>query len=241
MKDIIIFSVGAVSVVLLLVHLAIQHWNEPERVRTRQLQAIPIVPLREVVEGELVRVTGKVKLDHDTALEAPLTGRRCGAFVIQVTQNTHSRKAGIVELIHRIKATDFVIEDETGEALVEVDGAEVILVRDRAEGASGTLKPTVRAQHLLDEHDIEGKGLILQKDLRFREGILAPHEEVTILGQAHRVNASEGGHGSSYRERATRLVFSVGSAGVLTISDDPEAVASAGRASRLGERTEIDP
>jgi len=221
----ILFAIAfAVVSIGISVGFALQYWNHPDRVAKRRITAMPLVPIADVSEGDLVRISGAVKVDRKTVLEAPLTGRRCAGYVVEVFHATHRRDEGTVELVREQQLTNFVLEDATGSAHIDTFGAELVLVRDRAESISGTLEPGVRAQHLLDDHGIESKGFLLQKNLMFREGILAPNEKITVVGKARREGDLSSSERSGYRDSATQLVLTGGGAGVLMISDDPKTV-----------------
>ena len=197
-----------------------------ERARHRRaIKRAPLVSLGDVMEGASVRVTGTVVAASDELKEAPLSGRPCVLYDVEVDQrrNQGRNSAWVPVIREKDFVASFWLEDDSGRALVQFDWPEVVLTRD-ANFRSGILKePKPRLREYLSSHGESAQGIVFNKDLRYREGALEPGEQVTVLGVAHlEPDPDPAATADGYRGRAMRLVLRSPEDGEMLLSDVPD-------------------
>lgn len=187
------------------------------------LRRARVTPLRDVRDG-VARVTGRLGYAGEP-LVAPLTGRRCAYYEVWVEQPGPggSRRT----ILHQTAGQDFCLRDDTGKALVEIDGALFAVVKD-AHTRSGTgADKGAHLEAMLARHQAKPASSMYHDELRYREGVLEEGEHVSVLGKATWEPDPEPGAESrdgGYREPPMRLVFSSPGAFKLLVSDDPAAL-----------------
>jgi hypothetical protein len=198
-------------------------WFSADHVGKRRLRSVASTPIAKAQEGALVKITGRLVLADQAELEGPLTGRRCVAYLVEVKERTQSgAKANWDTIIVKDNAVAFVVEDDTGRALVVASGAHLILVRDGHVRSGSLSDHAERAEAFLKVHGTPSENILrMKKSLRYEEGVLERGEEVSVLGvavweQVPDFMRSEGQEGG-----ARCLVLRPLRGGSLTISDDP--------------------
>lgn len=197
--------------------------SEQYKVR-RAIKRAQRVPLAGVVDGSLVRVTGEARPRDGQHITAPLTGRACLLYEVIVEEYVSRGKSGSWKTI--ITEKDFVPTfwlAEGGErALVKLDFPMVLLDQD-ASFRSGILKePDEVLVDFLAQHLEAAQGLIFNRNLRYREGIIARGEQVTVLAVAKtEPDPDPAAVPDGYRSRAMRLVLRSPAQGEMMLSDKP--------------------
>jgi hypothetical protein len=162
-------------------------------------------------------------------LSSPLTGRTCAYYEILVEEyHSGTDDDGYWEtMIQESQGQDFVIEDDTGTAIVNPIGAQVALTVD-SRTKSGTFDaPTEQERNYLNSHGQEGEGWWgFNKSLRYREGILEAGEAVAVLGRGVKEPDPDGvEQARGYRSAPPmRLRMRGSQKGPLLISDDTSTV-----------------
>jgi hypothetical protein len=177
-----------------------------------------LTALRDVAEGARVRVVGRLEL-VEPALAAPITRRGCAAYRVELQALDEGRRVFVTDE----QTQDFLVRDQHGElARVRARAAHLLFDHDAElrTGRAATLSPPVAA--FLARHRQETR-TALGRPLSYfvREGVLAPGQEIAIVGRARREIDRSGRHGS-YRHPPTRLVFDAA-------GDEPLYVAPARR------------
>lgn len=218
-------SAGIVSV------FGLVWWLSPRQRTLRALRAAPRVRVVDARAGELVRIVGRLR-PRATPLIAPLSGRACASYDLQVDVRRKSGKSSHwSQLFHERASCDFAVEDESGIALVETSSFECAIVLDHHR-TSGTFDDaTPDLERLLARHGQSSTDLFgFNRGLRYREGLLEAGEEVAVLGRARweddpEAGAMAPGPTSGYREtaRPKRLVIEAADGPVLA-SDEPGAL-----------------
>jgi hypothetical protein len=197
-------------------------FSDEAKVR-RAIRSAHRVSIAEAKAGEIVRVAGKVKA-LGPLHAAPLSGRPCVYYEVSVEEYRSSGKSGKwVEIIHDTDGSDFLVVDATGKARVSTREMKALIVRDhkRESGTLNEAPPDLEAY--LARHGRKSKGWIFNRNIRYREGVLAPGEEVVVLGEAaweQDPDPTEAGTG--YRNSPKRLVLRSRPDGLLLASDEPE-------------------
>ena len=190
-----------------LIESAIDGWV---RWRTRRL---PVTPLDRVTDGARVKIVGRLDAG-ESPLEAPITGRACAAWSVEVQR----AGAGWETIVVEESAREFVLRDGSARpALIRASRAHVVFDAD-SWSAPGQPSPRMRnflARHRLPERRMLGEPILY----RYVEGVLEPGEEITVVGVA-RLEIDPSGSAVSYREPPMRALLDAAAA-PLWILDGP--------------------
>lgn len=166
----------------------------------KAMREMPRTAVSAVRPGTMVKLVGRVRL-LETPLQAPLTGQPCAYFHLCIQHRELDSEddafgrtrltSSWVTIRHAVERRPFLLEDETGSALVKLDAPEVLILRAATE-ISGLLRPP--PPQLLDYMLEHGLPEWRFRSLRWEERILAEGEEVAVLGRAT-VEAGDGGVG----------------------------------------------
>jgi hypothetical protein len=169
---------------VLLVGLVVTYWFSDDARTRRLLKEAPARKIREIQEGMVVRVTGRLRPAADL-VQAPLSGRHCAYYEVLVEERRSTGKSSRwYDVLREVKARDFEVEDGTGVVLVRMGACKVAITKD-THTRSGTFDNASAAERaLLERNGEESTGLLgFNRTLRYEEGALEPGEEVTVLGQ----------------------------------------------------------
>lgn len=216
-SDIWIYIILAVGVI------AVCGWyfSKSNRLK-RQLRSMKSWPLAELPEDTQGRVVGHAQaLQH--VLTSPLTGRPCVYYIAKVEEHRSSGRSSYWKtIISESNFVPFQLIDQTGRAIVDPAGAEVVLDFD-GSSSSGTFNeanPTQEA--FLQRHGHKSKGWIFNKGLRYREAVIHIGETVAVMGAGVREPDPDASPTAEYRGApATRLRLMHSAKCPLVISDDP--------------------
>lgn len=177
--------VGVVFIALAVGGVVFSMWwfSEDTKIR-RTLKSTPTRAIATLQEGEVVRVTGRLRPAGDL-LRAPLTGRPCAYYLVEVHESQKRGKSSTwVEIAQEVQRLDFEVVDATGTALVRMDASKVLLTRDM-HSRSGLFDDANEAEKaFLARCSEESTGFLgFNRTLRYQEGVLEPDEMVTVLGR----------------------------------------------------------
>jgi len=189
--------------------------SEPEKIK-RALRKAARWPIAELPENTHGRIVGRARAVEKT-LTSPLTGRTCVYYVVQVNKGDGKAKE---MLFRESKGVPFMIEDDTGRALVDPSDSQITLEFDRAT-ASGYFDPaTPVEQALLERYGIASKGWVFNKVLDYSESVIEIGETVAVLGSGIREPDPDAEPNAAYRgEAPTRLRLTSSARYPLVISD----------------------
>ncbi len=201
-------------------------WFSADQVAKRRLEKAKAVSIADAPEGAIVKVTGRLVFEGEAALEGPLTGRTCAGFTVVVKERRQSGKSSYWKTVLDIHDTvDFVVEDETGRALVKAGGAKLLLIRDEHIRSGFLTDAPIHAEALLLDNGMKSENFLgMNKAMTFAEGVLEPGEEVAILGVGTWEMDPDPTRSEGYRDRAKRLVIDMADDGTMIISDDPSTL-----------------
>lgn len=197
----------------------------------RQLGAIRTIgktearPIGEVPEAGLAKIVGVVR-HAEEPLTAPLTGRPCAHYeaAIQHYVGGHgAARTGPWETErqqHESRAT-FLVEDDTGRAIVETDGAWFLLEAmdlqqelSKGEPRSDGMRELRRAQGLDDDANA-------RLGERYLEGIIGELQRVAVYGRCSWEPDPDPGAGADYRSVPRRVRLSAPPGGKVLITTEP--------------------
>lgn len=191
----------------------------------RDVRSYPVRPVREVVDGEVVRVVGRVEY-VGTPLAAPISGRGAAVFRVVVQERVQSGRSSTWRRVtEEVEAQPFVVRDATGAAFVRDPSPEVLLVEDHEQRSGFLRDATPELAAYLARFGQDSVGMLgMNRTLRYLEGVVEQGETIAVVGRA-RWEADDSGGASSgdYRSSPKRLVIEPTEARSVRISDEPGA------------------
>ncbi|MCB9569069.1 MAG: hypothetical protein H6710_17960 [Myxococcales bacterium] len=214
------------GLVVILAYAAHRWWTSEGEVTKRMLRGAAPVAIGEYPDGGCRRVDGELEI-LERELQAPLSGRRCAAYEIIIEESTDKDWR---QVARDVKVVPFVLRDGSGRAIIKPESASLSIVAD-VHTCSGTFQdPGPRELALLDRLGLSARGLLFNRSLRYREGVLEPGERVAALGYGA-VSADEeaGGahHDGGYRQPGGRTKVTI--SGAVYLSDDPSVLSPGAR------------
>jgi len=175
--------VGALVLVLVVggisAGIASWYWSGTVRLR-RALRGAKHVSIADAPEGAVVRLDGRV-VEGET-LEAPLTGRRCVYYLAIIEEfEAGSTPDSWREIAREARGVRFAIEDGTGRAIVDPDGARVDVELDRTLQSGSLEEPTAAQRAFLERQGVQLTGWSFNKTLRYREGVFEIGEPIAVM------------------------------------------------------------
>jgi hypothetical protein len=213
---------GAISIAMLGVSVAIRivsrYVSKVNRIKRllRDAQAQPIAQLPESTLGKLVGVARPL----GETLVGPVSSRHCLYYIAIVEHNRGS--SDWTRIIKEAKGVPFPLVDGTGRALVDPQGADVLLTFDGDSRSDEFHDADPVQEAFLRRHGQNSKGRWVNKELRYKEAVIEADDTVAVLGQGIREPDPEMALAQDYRTGPpTRLRLTSSPRFPLVISDDP--------------------
>ncbi len=185
----------------------------------RRVNKMRLTPMRDVVDGRRVKVSGIVDLPAPP-LTAPLSGRPCAAWSVVLQEPAEGWHTVAQESV----AAEFSLVDETGmSARVTAGNVEIVYSLDVGVESGWNRPPTERLREILVRHQKELDSFF-GRPRRYRalEGVIEHGERVTVVGRARReIDPNPRVLGDPYREPPQRLVLTADHDGPIFILDAP--------------------
>jgi hypothetical protein len=199
-------------------------WNEKARIR-RDMRSAPLVDIAELREGLTGRLVGRV--GEGETLQAPFTGRSCVFYEATVEEYRSSGKSGSWrQVIREVSGVSFVLDDGTGRAIVDPGGARVDVDIDMTTRSGTFDDATPIEEQFLTRHGLRSTGWVMNKSLRYREGVIEIGETIAVMGQGVREPDPDAvGRVGGYRSGPpTRLRLGGSSRHPILLSDAPDTL-----------------
>jgi hypothetical protein len=156
-------------------------WLDKQQREIRGTTHYTVADLPEVTIGRIIGVARP--LDGKTVI-APLSGRICLAYFVRVSDKTYGdgqHQQPDLELAAESGGTPFLLEDETGTAIIDPDGARCVLAIDDKMGTTGDTNDRQRAfLERYAAHDLTHDWI------RWYEGIVSAGERIAVVGYGTR-------------------------------------------------------
>lgn len=195
--------------------------RSPNAKMRRQLKETPRVKIGEFPESQVACTVGRTRLLEQTPmLEAPLTGRPCLFYTVEVElQSGRSWR-----LIARERSgSPFIIQDATGRAVIEPAEARLDIAFDFVDFVWNNPRQREHAFMLRVQPTLVG--VLFTHQVRFREAIIGIDELVSVLGAGVREADPLAPPAETYRgEPKTRLRFSSAPEAELLVSAARETI-----------------
>lgn len=183
----VIFLVGAGITAALIVGFV------KARNRMKLIEAAPMCKAEELITG-MAKMRGKIMaIDEDDLLVSPLTQTTCVyyKFVVEEQRTRTVRSGNTVRtetywhpVITDIQAVPSTVRDKTGDAVVDLKEAEIVLSQGQ-QLRSGTFNnaPAGLERRLNKLYGFSSKGLIFNKALRYSEMVIEEGVKVFVVGE----------------------------------------------------------
>ena len=198
------------------VAVTVAHYTGDQRIR-RRLRKSAAKRIQELADDELAKVVGRARPVGDL-VDAPISGRPCIAFAVSVIVHGHNSS----KTIRETGGAPFVLEDDSGRALVDPTDAQISL-ESATHVQAGTIDdPIPSAAELLVRHGARLGGF---RDVFYREAVILDGDKLAVLGAGTREPDPDAPPAESYRgDPKTRLRLTSSRKYPLWISDDPTAL-----------------
>lgn len=199
------------------------YYAEERKIKRRLMQNAP-VKIQEVQDGTIVKIVGKIRMEQEP-LEAPFSAQKCVYYHSTVHEQSSTGSNEWRVILSETNSMDFWIEDATSRAWIQAAKLKIAVIKDN-EFSSGTFDDAPeRLERFLARHGQKSTGWVLNRSLRYKEGIFALDEKIAVLGKArweHDPNPKNAGKG--YRDAAQRLVLDALPEGHVFASDASETL-----------------
>lgn len=174
--------------------------------------------IAEAIDGQVVKIVGTVAA-HRQTLTSPLTARPCLFYLIVVMEQGSSGG----EVVREQRGVDFLLRDESGEALVHAGGqpppAAALRLEKKREISAVLFRDEGLERFLSARGHAPRAPLGLPRRVRAYEAIIVPGQQLAACALAHWQPDTEG-RGASYREAPERLTLAPSGDVPLLLSDD---------------------
>ncbi len=158
----------------------------------RALERTPRTPVGEVRRGELVKVIGHVRFAVKP-LRAPMTARPCVCWHLRVQEARQGAQGGSwTDVFDEVEGQDFLLEDETGIALVRGVMPEATLASSGPwiDNYVDDFPPEV--EEFLGSRGEQVRGALGKRVMRYEERILDEGAQVAVLGMGRQEGVTAG-------------------------------------------------
>ena len=186
MKEDALINLLAAGVIAGLFLILRNHFLSDTQVK-RKVRNHKKVSIADFVNGTVGKITGKA-FPSGVSVVSPVSGIRCLYYRITVTER-YSKQ----EIIHLKKKSQdyFVIQDQTGLALIRIKNAEEVYSGEVDYYAGfNTIPPANPAQFLADNYIVSKRGFEGNKDLVIREFLLKEGHYIEVVGKGEWVETS---------------------------------------------------
>lgn len=214
------FIIAIVSVLVLIIFL--RYFFSKKAIVKRKLKKAIVKRITDFRSGETAKFIGKVEPVEQT-LHAPLSQRECAMYYVHVEQKVSTGKSSHWHtIIKETRAIRFLINDGTAYAYVSSSNLKSYLVQDWKDSSGFRNDASPRLEEFLNAHGYRSENTFgMNKHIRYREGVLEPHELVAVLGSGNWRSGSD----LELPEKYDRvLVISAAHGESVYLSDDENTV-----------------
>ncbi len=199
-------------------------YRDPEARNRRALRKAESTQIGDFVDGSFGKIIGEV-IAKGTTLRTPLSGRRCVYYNVSIQAEVRSEDAQGMkwrQLYKDESAQNFLIKDQSGTALVLLDGARVQLA-GQDSAVLGTINDfPEEIQHTLLEFSQVAGIAAMGHTLRYIERTLEPEMVVAVMGHGvFQPDPDPTAAPADYRGVANQLVMQGRPGQPLLVSDEP--------------------
>ncbi|MBA3453129.1 MAG: hypothetical protein H0T42_08555, partial [Deltaproteobacteria bacterium] len=145
----------------------------------RRLRAAAPSPISELREGLHCRIAGTVRVHDHTTLTAPLSGRACVAYLLEVIE-TLGGASGDHLLIYDKQSVPFVLSDGGHNAVVDPTHSQILLALTEQVTVRSEFLDDPRQRAVLERYRPGGASYMNTRRMRYREWVVEPGARVTL-------------------------------------------------------------
>lgn len=151
----------------------------------REIRGTPHHTVAELPEVTIGRLVGLAKPIDGKTVTAPLSGRTCLAYFVRVSDQTPGTGGdeSDLELAAESGGAPFLLEDDTGTAIIDPEGARCVLTIDDKASTSG--KTTHNQRAFLKRYAAKD---LAHDWIRWYEGIVSVDERIAVVGYGIRTD-----------------------------------------------------
>lgn len=196
------------------------YFSKPQRIK-RAIAAAQRWRIAELPDSTIGRIIGAAKPIGEP-LTSPLGGRACIYYLAEVLTGGKHPKV----IIREERSISCFLEDDSGRAIVDVEGAELVLSED-ATTSSGTFDDATAVEAaFLARHGQRATGAFFNRSLIYRERTISIGETIAVVGAGVREPDPDAPPSEAYRGApAMRLRLASTPRWKLRISDHPSTTA----------------
>lgn len=168
------------GLLLLLAGIAISYGGYREFIQAKRIKDTPTSQIGGLTDGYR-GIKGRV-VRGENNLKSPMTGKQCVYYAFTVADTAYADGEKVI--ICDEKSTHCYLEDSTGTAVIELDGADLVLDVDHHDksGSFNSVSPELEA--IVESYGKSTKGVLLNKQLTYKETIVEVGDELHVLGPA---------------------------------------------------------
>lgn len=177
-----------------------------ERRLRRRMREAPLVALVDAPEDALLRVIGAVRPLGGRVLEAPLSGRLCVYYAVEVLESTAPTVADPLPLAgSRVIASEqegvaFVLDDGSARAVIDPAHATIAAAFDHVSTSVAAFDAAPEQRELLIRHDLVRRNWWNTTSLIYREAVLELDRRIAVVGAGTREGDPDAVVTGLYRE-----------------------------------------
>lgn len=182
-----------------------------ERARIEPYRAVPVVAIAAAAESKVTAVIGRV-VGHPPLI-APLTGRRCVYWQIEVEKtfaNRHDDRARSV--LDCSPTRTFTIADDSGEAVIDPAWAEIAVDPEVGQQLVPVDARHPAAQSWLERHGLATRGRFVRRNQTLIESALTADVSIAVVGTGVKDGGRGGAAERGYRDAAPAVLHIGGTA-----------------------------
>lgn len=160
----------------------------------RLIRNTPTSKIRSMAMGTVELKGTAEQGPEDMILESPFSGEDCLFYRYQIEEyRQQGKNSSWVTISQGKEGVRFVLDDGTGEVIVDPDGAELEIPPEGEIRVNSEEQETEEIREFLNQEGISGPGgLIGDNDRRYKEWFVSPGEEVYVFGYASTENDDKG-------------------------------------------------
>lgn len=150
----------------------------------RKLKKAVLKRIKTFKSGEIAKTTGSINF-VDPPLIAPLSKRECCYYHVLVELKVQSgKRAHWKKIIELEEYNKYIISEGSDHAIINHTNLRSYIVKDKNYSSGLFNAPDNHLSQFLEEHDYTSKNWLgLEKEFRYKEGILEKGEMVAVFGQ----------------------------------------------------------
>lgn len=154
-----------------------------QRKRYLQIKKTETINISSLTENGFYEIKGRAKSLGHNNLYSPLSKKKCVYFHFIVEEERRRSKSTTMTVVIDDKSkNNFLIQDETGEAIIQPENADIYLENDKytTSGTFNSASPEI--ENVLKSYGISSKGLIFNKSMTYYEKYIEEDDNLYIIG-----------------------------------------------------------